>query len=108
MEDENKLIGERKSKLAALREQGNPFINDFKPENSAKELSEAYNNLSKESLDEQSVEVSVAGRMMLKRVMGKASFAQLQDSTGQIQLFVTRDELAEGFYNEQFKKMGYW
>ena len=104
MEDENKLIGERKSKLAALREQGNPFINDFKPENSAKELSKAYNSLSKESLDEQSVEVSVAGRMMLKRVMGKASFAQLQDSTGQIQLFVTRDELAEGFYNEQFKK----
>jgi len=104
VEDENKLIGERKSKLTALREQGNPFINDFKPDNSARRLSETYNSLSKENLDEQSVEVSVAGRMMLKRVMGKASFAQLQDSTGQIQLFVTRDELVENFYNEQFKK----
>jgi len=102
--DDNKLIAERKSKLTALRELGNPFVNDFKPEDSAKDLAEAYNALSKEDLDEEVVEVSVAGRMMLKRVMGKASFAQLQDSTGQIQLFVTRDELAEGFYNEQFKK----
>jgi len=48
--------------------------------------------------------VSIAGRMMLKRVMGKASFAHVQDSSAQIQLFVTRDELPEGFYNEQFKK----
>jgi lysyl-tRNA synthetase class 2 len=104
VEDENKLISERKSKLAALREQGNPFVNDFKPKDSTKNLVDAYNTLSKEDLDEKAVEVCVAGRMMLKRVMGKASFAQLQDSTGQIQLFVTRDELSEGFYNEQFKK----
>jgi lysyl-tRNA synthetase class 2 len=103
-EDENKLIAERKSKLSALREQGNPFVNDFKPEDSTKNLVEAYGVLTKEELDEQAVEVCVAGRMMLKRVMGKASFAQLQDSTGQIQLFVTCDELAEGFYNQQFKK----
>ena len=48
--------------------------------------------------------VTVAGRMMLKRIMGKASFVQLQDTSGQIQLFVTRDELDDGFYNEQFKK----
>jgi lysyl-tRNA synthetase class 2 len=48
--------------------------------------------------------VTVAGRLMLKRIMGKASFIQLQDTSGQIQLFVTRDELEEGFYNEQFKK----
>ena len=103
-QDDNRLIAERKSKLATLREQGNPFVNDFKPQDSAKNLVEAYNSLTKENLDEQAIEVCVAGRMMLKRVMGKASFAQLQDSTGQIQLFVTRDELVEGFYNEQFKK----
>jgi len=103
-QDDNRLIAERKSKLATLREQGNPFVNDFKPQDSAKNLVEAYNSLTKENLDEQTIEVCVAGRMMLKRVMGKASFAQLQDSTGQIQLFVTRDELVEGFYNEQFKK----
>jgi lysyl-tRNA synthetase class 2 len=103
-QDDNKLIAERKSKLAALREQGNPFVNDFKPKDSTKDLVDTYNALSKEELDEKAVEVCVAGRMMLKRVMGKASFAQLQDSSGQIQLFVTRDELEEGFYNEQFKK----
>ena len=103
-QDDNRLIAERKSKLATLREQGNPFVNDFKPQDSAKNLVEAYNSLTKENLDEQAIKVCVAGRMMLKRVMGKASFAQLQDSTGQIQLFVTRDELVEGFYNEQFKK----
>ncbi len=103
-QDNNKLIAERKSKLAVLREQGNPFVNDFKPEDFADNLIKAFNSLSKEELDEQGREVIVAGRMMLKRVMGKASFAQLQDSTGRIQLFVTRDELAEGFYNEQFKK----
>ena len=103
-QDDNKLIAERKSKLAVLREQGNPFVNNFKPKDSTKNLVDAYNVLSKEDLDEKVVEVSVAGRMMLKRVMGKASFAQLQDSSGQIQLFVTRDELKEGFYNEQFKK----
>lgn len=103
-QDDNRLITERKSKLATLREQGNPFVNDFKPQDSAKNLVEAYNSLTKENLDEQAIEVCVAGRMMLKRVMGKASFAQLQDSTGRIQLFVTRDELVEGFYNEQFKK----
>jgi len=103
-QDDNKLIAERKSKLAVLREQGNPFVNNFKPKDSIKNLVDAYNVLSKEDLDEKVVEVSVAGRMMLKRVMGKASFAQLQDSSGQIQLFVTRDELKEGFYNEQFKK----
>jgi len=103
-QDDNKLIAERKSKLAVLREQGNPFVNNFKPKDSTKNLVDAYNVLSKEDLDEKVVEVSVAGRMMLKRVMGKASFAQLQDSSGQIQLFVTRDELKEGLYNEQFKK----
>ena len=103
-QDDNRLITERKSKLATLREQGNPFVNDFKPQDSAKNLVEVYNSLTKENLDEQAIEVCVAGRMMLKRVMGKASFAQLQDSTGRIQLFVTRDELVEGFYNEQFKK----
>ena len=103
-QDDNKLITERRSKLSALRETGNPFVNDFKPENLAKDIIEKYNGLSKEELDEKNVVVSVAGRMMLKRVMGKASFAHIQDTSDQIQLFVTRDELPEGFYNEQFKK----
>ena len=103
-QDENKLIAERRAKLSALREAGNPFVNNFKPEHLAQNLLDQYDVLSKEELDEKNVEVSVAGRIMLKRVMGKASFATLQDTSAQIQLFVTRDELPEGFYNEQFKK----
>ena len=104
MTEDNKLIAERRSKLATLREAGNPFINDFKPEHLAQDMIDQYDQFDKETLDEKQVRVSVAGRIMLKRVMGKASFAHIQDSSAQIQLFVTRDELPEGFYNEQFKK----
>ncbi len=103
-QDENKLIAERKSKLASLREEGNPFVNDFKPKDLAQNLHEEFDEVSNEALEEGNNGVSVAGRIMLKRVMGKASFVQLQDSSGQIQLFVTRDELGDGFYNDQFKK----
>ena len=103
-QDDNKLIIERRAKLATLREAGNPFINDFKPTNLAQDIINDYDGFSKEELEEKNVEVSVAGRMMLKRVMGKASFATLQDSSAKIQIFATRDELPEGFYNEQFKK----
>ncbi|MDB2590587.1 lysine--tRNA ligase [Candidatus Thioglobus sp.] len=103
-QDDNKLISERKSKLDLLRKSGNPFVNDFKPEHLAQNLADEYNQFSKEDLEEKFIKVSIAGRMMLKRVMGKASFASIQDSSGSIQIFVTRDELPEGFYNEQFKK----
>ncbi len=103
-QEDNKLIVERKSKLATLREAGNPFINDFQPKDFAQAVLKSYEALSKEELEDKAIEVSMAGRMMLKRVMGKASFAHIQDTSGQIQLFVTRDELPEGFYNEQFKK----
>ncbi len=103
-QDDNKLIAERRAKLTALREAGNPFINDFKPTHLAQDVINDFDGFSKEELEEKNIEVSIAGRMMLKRVMGKASFAHVQDSSAQIQLFVTRDELPEGFYNEQFKK----
>ena len=102
--DENKLIAERKSKLALLRESGNPYINDFKPQNLASALHDEFDSSSNDVLDAVGKQVTVAGRLMLKRVMGKASFVQLQDTSAQIQLFVTRDTLVEGFYNEQFKK----
>ena len=102
--DENKLIAERKSKLALLRESGNPYINDFKPQNLASALHDEFDSSSNDALEEEGKQVTVAGRLMLKRVMGKASFVQLQDTSAQIQLFVTRDSLDEGFYNEQFKK----
>jgi len=102
--DENKLIAERKSKLALLRQSGNPYINDFKPQNLASALHDEFDNSSNDALDSVGKQVTVAGRLMLKRVMGKASFVQIQDTSAQIQLFVTRDTLDEGFYNEQFKK----
>ena len=102
--DENTLIAMRKTKLAALREEGNAFPNDFRRNVMAGELHAEYGEADNETLEAKPVRVKIAGRMMAKRIMGKASFAQVRDMSGQIQLFVTRDELAEGFYNTQFKK----
>ncbi|MEJ2142590.1 MAG: lysine--tRNA ligase [Gammaproteobacteria bacterium] len=102
--DENKLIAERRRKLSELREKGVAFPNDFRRNVMAGELHAEYGDKSKEELQELGVRVSVAGRMMLKRVMGKASFATVQDMSGRIQFYVARDDLPEGVYNEQFKK----
>ena len=102
--DENKLIAQRREKLTALREEGVVFPNDFRRNVMAGELHAEYGDKTKEELDELAVRVSVAGRMMLKRVMGKASFATVQDMSGRIQFYVARDDLPEGVYNEQFKK----
>ncbi|SFV62220.1 Lysyl-tRNA synthetase (class II) [hydrothermal vent metagenome] len=104
MTQDNKLIAERKSKLEALRKNGNPFVNGFTPKNKAKDLFDKYDKFEKDELAKQNVFVSIAGRMVLKRVMGKASFATVQDGSGQLQLFLQRDDFVEGFYNEQFKK----
>ena len=102
--DTNALIAQRRSKLTAMREEGNAFPNDFRRDVMAGELHAEYNEKTNEELEATPVRVKVAGRMMSQRVMGKASFANLRDMSGTIQLFVTRDVLAEGFYNEQFKK----
>jgi lysyl-tRNA synthetase class 2 len=99
---EHRLIAERRAKLDQLREGGSAFPNDFRPEHLAKQLHERFADNDKESLAELNVRVSVAGRMMAQRVMGKASFAHLQDRSGQIQIFVQRDALPEGLY-QQFK-----
>jgi lysyl-tRNA synthetase class 2 len=102
-EQENRLIGERRAKLARLREAGNAFPNDFHRDALADELSAAYGSHSAESLAAAPVEVRVAGRMMVKRVMGGTSFVKLQDRSGQIQLMLRRDRLGEARYAE-FKK----
>jgi lysyl-tRNA synthetase class 2 len=102
--DENKLIAERRQKLTALREEGIAFPNDFRRNVMAGELHAEYGEKTKEELEAKPVRVRVAGRMMLRRVMGKASFASLQDMSGRIQLFIRRDDLPEGVYNQQFKK----
>ena len=106
--DENKLVAERREKLKALREaqaagKGVAFPNDFKPANHTGELAAQYGEAETEALEAQNVAVSIGGRMMLKRVMGKASFATVQDATGRIQLYVTRDAVGEEIYAD-FKK----
>jgi lysyl-tRNA synthetase class 2 len=89
---ENSLIAERREKLAAIRARGGvAFPNDFKPQHRAAELHARHGQIGNDELEPQAVRVSVAGRMMLKRVMGKACFATLQDATGRIQLYVTQD-----------------
>jgi lysyl-tRNA synthetase class 2 len=104
-QDENQLITERREKLAALRAKtAVPFPNDFKPQHRALPLNQRYGDLDNETLEPQAVAVSVAGRLMLKRVMGKASFGTLQDATGRIQLFVTKDGVGEESY-DAFKHM---
>lgn len=102
--DENEQIRVRKEKLAGLREAGLAYPNDFQRKDMAVALHEQYDTFDKENLAEQGIQVAVAGRMMTRRIMGKASFATIQDMSGKIQLYITRDELPEGFYNEQFKK----
>ena len=96
--DENKLITERREKLAVIRQQGIAFPNDFKPKHRAAELLRLHGDQANEELEPLAISVVVAGRLMLKRVMGKASFGTLQDASGQIQLFVTRDALGEEPY----------
>jgi lysyl-tRNA synthetase class 2 len=99
--DENQLIAERRAKLARLREEGNPFPNDFRRDALAGDLHATFDGHSNESLEAQPVRVHVAGRMMFKRVMGKASFAKLQDATGQVQLYLQASALGDAY--EAFK-----
>jgi len=96
--DENKLIVERRKKLNEMRQQGMVFPNTFRRGQLAADLHGVYGDKDNESLESPQVHVRVAGRMMAKRVMGKASFVQLQDMSGQIQLFLQRDALPEGLY----------
>ena len=102
--DENELIRQRREKLAAWRAAGQVYPNTFKPEHLAAELIAQYSDLDKESLEAKGIEVAIAGRLMTRRIMGKASFADVQDRTARIQIYVQRDSLPEGFYNEEFKK----
>jgi len=101
-QDENQIVAERRAKLAALRAQGSAYPNDFRREHLAADLHRAYGAMTKEALASQAIRVAVAGRMMLKRVMGKASFATLQDMSGRIQVYVSND-LTGAEAHEAFK-----
>ena len=98
--DEHKLIAERRRKLAALREEGAAYPNDFRRDSIAAELHAEYDDRDKTWFEDHTVRVKVAGRMMGKRVMGKLSFVHIQDMSGRIQLILRRDELPENRYRE--------
>lgn len=100
--DSNQIIEERRAKLAALRADGNAFPNDFRRSDYADVLHGHYDEVNNEDLEARPIEAAVAGRMMLKRVMGKASFATLQDMSGQIQIYITNDGVGEAAH-EAFK-----
>src|SRR6204780_2829545 len=98
-DDENHLIAERRAKLAKLREQGAAFPTGFRANALAGDLLSASGNRSAALLEAEAILVSVAGRMRAKRVMGKASFAKLEDESGAIQLFLQHSALGE-IYDE--------
>jgi lysyl-tRNA synthetase class 2 len=98
--DENRLITERREKLNRLRSAGIAFPNDFRRDAVAGELHAAYDEHSGESLEAEARTVHVAGRMMAKRLMGKVSFANIQDRSGQIQLFIERDRIGSDHFQD--------
>ncbi len=103
MVDDNKLIAGRRAQLAELRARGPAYPNDFRRDATAAELHRRYGELDKAALEAKAVSVSVAGRMMTRRIIGKAAFVHVRDGSDQIQLYVRRDDLAEGVYAE-FKR----
>src|SRR3546814_9765658 len=98
--DENHLIAERRAKLAALREQGIAFPNDFRRADHAGDLQDSYADAERwtgEALEGEGRRVALAGRLLAKRVMGKAAFAQVQDVSGRIQLFLQKNTLGDAY-----------
>ena len=102
--DEQDQIRQRREKLTALREETIAFPTDFRRDVVVGELIAKYSEKSKDELESKHVRVKIAGRMMTRRIMGKASFSHLQDMSGQMQVYVSRDNLPENVYNDQFKK----
>ena len=103
-QDENQIISERRNKLAAIRKAGIAFPNDFARTHLAGDLHADFAQMSHDELETAQITVAVAGRMMLKRVMGKASFATLQDMSGRIQLFISNTPVSGYMPKEDFKK----
>jgi len=100
--DENAIIAQRRAKLAELRQHGNAFPNNFKRDTLLAELHQQYDTLDHDQLDNKKIPVKVAGRIMTRRLMGKASFVHLQDMSGRMQLYLRKEALPDGVY-EKFK-----
>jgi len=103
-DDDNQLIQQRRAKLSDMREEGNPFPNTFRPTHLAANLHAEHDGKEKEALATEAITVSIAGRMMFQRIMGKASFADVQDVSGSMQLFFHQGTLGEELY-DQFKHL---
>ncbi|CAH9017423.1 lysine--tRNA ligase [Candidatus Nitrosacidococcus sp. I8] len=99
-QEESTLIAQRRAKLTEIRNQGNPFPNDFRRNTTAKELYEKYDSKDAETLAVDSIKIKISGRMMTRRVMGQASFAHIQDMSGKIQIYARKDSLSENIYQE--------
>ena len=106
--DENSIISDRRNKLDDLRKNGIAFPNQFKPQHFSSELHKNYDGDDNETLQGKGIQVSVSGRMMLKRVMGKASFASIQDNDGRIQLYVARDFINSDSNPELYSQFKKW
>ena len=104
-ETDNEQVAQRRAKLNTLRESGNPFPNDFRRDSEAAVLLEKFGGQENEALEADPKEVRIAGRLMTRRVMGKAAFAHVRDESGDIQIYAQRDALPEGVYNDVFKKL---
>ncbi len=102
LQDENHIIQERREKLTKIRQQKVAYPNHFKPKNRAFDIHKQYGDKNAEELLAVNIEVTIAGRMMLKRVMGKASFATIQDGQAQIQIYISKANIDEACY-EDFK-----
>jgi lysyl-tRNA synthetase class 2 len=98
--DTNELIALRRAKLAELREKGNAFPNDFRRDALAANLHAQYEHKTEPELEAEPVHIKIAGRIMTRRIMGKASFVTIQDMSGRIQLYVRQDETPEGLYDD--------
>jgi len=95
---------QRKAKLAELRQKRNPYPNDFRRTHICGDAPRLFEEFSNSETQSEPVMIRIAGRLMSRRIMGKASFANVRDESGGIQIFVKRDSLPEGFYNNEFKK----
>ena len=96
--DENHIIAERRTKLAQWRSTGKAYPNDFVRRDMAEDISKAYSSKSTEELELNPVAINMAGRIMLKRVMGKASFVSIADFSGRLQVYIARDKVGEKDY----------
>jgi lysyl-tRNA synthetase class 2 len=100
MEEENRIVAERREKLARLRAVGVAYPNDFSRTHLSSAIEAAHGSKSKEELEKEKIETTIAGRLMLKRVMGKASFGVLQDQAGRLQIYVSDDRTGKDRHAE--------